>query len=81
MRLPRAVGLVEKVTVSEVAVEAVTLPTAPSLKATVLLEAVAEKLAPVMVRVGELRARPAVLMFTIGAATMVATCTALLDPP
>ena len=40
VRLPAVVGLVENVTVSEVAVAAVTVPTAPSLKTTVLLPAV-----------------------------------------
>ncbi len=37
VRLPAVVGLVENVTVSAVAVAAVTVPTAPSLKVTVLL--------------------------------------------
>jgi hypothetical protein len=50
VKLP-AVGFVEKVTVSEVAVEAVTVPTAPLLKTTVLLPGVVLKPAPVMVTV------------------------------
>lgn len=50
VKLP-AVGLVEKVTVSEVAVAAVTLPTAPLLNTTVLLPGVVLKPAPVMVTV------------------------------
>ena len=37
VRLPAVVGLVENVTVSEVAVAVVTVPAAPSLKTTVLL--------------------------------------------
>jgi hypothetical protein len=36
VRVPAEVGLVEKVTVSEVAVAEVTVPTAPLLKTTVL---------------------------------------------
>ena len=46
VRLPAAVGAVENVTVSAVAVAAVTVPTAPSLKATVLLPAVVSKPEP-----------------------------------
>ena len=51
-----------------------------------LLAGVVEKPVPVMVRVkvvGALSARPAVLLVTVGAATMVATCTAapLVPPP
>ena len=73
VRLPVAVGCVEKVTVSRVAVAVVTVPTAPSLKTTVLLAAVVAKLVPAMVRVGALIARLAVLKVTVGAATTVAT--------
>ena len=40
VRLPAAAGLVENVTVNDVAVAAVTVPTAPSLKTTVLLLAI-----------------------------------------
>ena len=43
VRLPALVGLVEKVTVSAVAVAAVTVPTAPLLKTTLLLAAVKSK--------------------------------------
>ena len=71
--LPMAEGWVLKVTVSEVAVAAVTVPTAPSLKTTALPAAVGEKLVPEMVRVGALIARLTVLKVTVGAATMVAT--------
>ena len=46
------VGLVENVTVSEVAVAAVTVPTAPSLNVTVLLAAVGSKPKPLIVSVG-----------------------------
>ena len=51
VRLPAVVGLVENVTVSEVAVAAVTVPTAPLLKTTVLLAAVVSKPKPLMVSV------------------------------
>ena len=79
VRLP-AVGFVENVTVSEVAVAAVTVPTAPSLKTTVLLPGVVSKPEPLMVIVVALAARLAVLTVTAGAT--VATCTAapLLTP-
>ena len=62
VRLPAAVGLVENVTVSEVVVAAVTVPTAPSLKATVLLPAVVSKPKPLMVSVVALMPRLAVLL-------------------
>ena len=39
VRLPAVAGLVKNVTVSEVAVAAVTVPTAPSLKVTVFWKA------------------------------------------
>ena len=48
MRFPTDVGLVENVTVSEVAVAAVTVPTAPLLKTTVLFTAVVLKPYPLM---------------------------------
>ncbi len=57
VRLPAVVGLVVKFTVSEVAVAAVTVPTAPSLKTTVLLAAVVSKPKPLMVTVAALAAR------------------------
>ena len=72
--MPAVVGLVENVTVSEVAVAAVTVPTAPSLKVTVLLAAVGSKPKPLMVSVVALAARLAVLLVTTG--VTVATCTA-----
>ena len=43
VKLPAVVGLVEKVTVMDVGVAAVTVPTAPSLNETALLAAVASK--------------------------------------
>ena len=86
VRLPTALGKVEKVTVSAVAVAAVTLPAAPKvLKATVLLAGVtASKPVPLMVKVtvvGALSARLSVLLVTVGAATMLATCTAAPELP
>ncbi len=51
VRLPAAVGSVESDTVNEVAVAAVTVPTAPLLNATVLLAAVKSKPWPLMVSV------------------------------
>jgi virulence-associated protein VagC len=49
VRLPESFGLVENVTVSEVAVAAVIVPMAPSLKMTSLLAAVGSKPKPLMV--------------------------------
>lgn len=46
VRLPTEVGLVVKVTSSVVALDAVTVPTAPLLKTTELLPAVASKPKP-----------------------------------
>ena len=57
VKLPAAVGSVVKVTVSELADADVTLPTAPSLKATESLDVVAEKPMPAMVIVDALLAR------------------------
>ena len=74
VRLPVAVGLVPKVTVSEVAVAAVTVPTAPLLNVTVLWASVVSKPAPLMLSVLALMARLLVLLVTTGAT--VATCTA-----
>ncbi len=66
IRLPAVVGLVENVTVSEVALAVLTVPTAPSLKATVSLEAVAPKPKPLIVIWDALAARLAVLDVTDG---------------
>src|SRR6476619_6439810 len=57
VRLPTAVGLVENVTVSAVVVAAVTVPTAPLLKVTVLLPAVALKPKPLITMLLALMAR------------------------
>lgn len=74
VRLPTALGAVDRATVSEVAVAAVTEPTAPLLKATVLLPAVGLKPKPLIVTVVPLIARSLVELVTTGAT--VATCTA-----
>ena len=68
VRLPALVGFTENVTVSEVAVAAVTLPTAPSLKTTELLWPllVASKPVPAMEIVVALAARLALLAVTVG---------------
>lgn len=66
VRLPADVGLVENVTVNEVAVAAETVPTAPLLKVTVLLAAVVLKPVPAIVIVAELAARFDVAFVTVG---------------
>ncbi len=66
VKLPADVGLVENVTVSEVAVAEVTVPAAPLLNVTVLLAAVVLKPVPLMVTVDELAARFAVELVTVG---------------
>ena len=71
VKLPSEVGFVVNRTVSEVAVAAVTLPTAPRLNATVLFAKVESKPKPLMVTVSELKARLATLVVTMG--LMVAT--------
>ena len=79
VKLPAVAGLVEKVTVSDVAVAAVTVP-APSLKTTVLLSAVVSKPKPLIVTVVALTAKLVIALVTTG--VMVATLTAepLLTP-
>ena len=80
VRLPRD-GWVLKVTVNWVAVALVTVPV-PLLKVTRLLPAVVLNPVPAMVRVVALIARLFVFKVTVGAATMVATCTGMpLVPP
>lgn len=75
VKLP-AVGLVVKLTVSVVEVEAVTVPTAPLLNVTRLLLAVVSKLVPCSVIELALAAKPVALPVTVGtlaAATILAT--------
>lgn len=75
VRLPTVVGLVDNVTVSNVAVAVVTVPTTPLLKTTVLLAAVVEKPNPLIVIVAEFAARLVVMPVTLG--ITLATCTAV----
>ena len=71
---PIVVGFVPNVTVIEVAVAAVTVPTAPLLKTTVLLAAVGSKPKPAITTVAALAAKLATLRVTSGVTE--ATCTA-----
>ena len=68
------VGFVLNVTVSEVVVAAVTVPTAPLLKTTVLLAAAVSKPNPLRDSVVASASRLEVLLVTTG--TTVETCTA-----
>lgn len=75
VRLPAVVGLVDRVTVREVAVAAVTVPTAPLLKLTVFLLAMGSNPKPLIVNVVVLAARLEVLLVTTG--ITLATCMAV----
>lgn len=66
VRLPADVGLVEKVTVREVAEAVVTVPTAPLLNTTVLLLPVASNPNPLMVIVAASASKLVVLLVTTG---------------
>jgi hypothetical protein len=66
VRFPTVVGLVEKVTVSKLAVAVVTVPTTPLLKVTVLFAAVEENPNPLIVIVAEFAPRFAVLLVMTG---------------
>ncbi len=80
VKLPADVGLVLNVTVSDVAVAAVTVPTAPLLKETELLAAVGLKAWPAMVIVAALAASDAVLVVTTGRTVAICTAVPLLTP-
>ena len=71
VRLPAEAGEVDNVTVSDVAVAAVTVPAAPLLKTTVLLPGVVSKPKPSIVTVVSSAARPPDELVTTG--TDVAT--------
>ena len=73
VRLPSD-GWVLKFTVNWVAVALPTVPTAPLLNVTVLLEAVVSNPVPAMVRVVTFIARLLVFEVTVGGATTVAVC-------
>jgi hypothetical protein len=66
VRLPAVAGRVENVTVSEVFVADVTVPTALLFRTTVLREAIGSKPKPLIVRVLELAARDVVLLVMTG---------------
>ncbi len=66
VKLPSVVGLVLKVTVSVVAVAAVTVPTAPLLNVTVLLAGTVLKPKPLIVRVEATMERLEVLAVIAG---------------
>lgn len=74
VKSPAACGFVEKVTVSVVAVAAVTVPTAPLLKTTLVFAALVSKPNPLIVMVSALASKSLLLLVTTG--TIVATCTA-----
>jgi hypothetical protein len=76
VKLPASDGPVESVTVNEVAVAEVTVPTAPLLNTTVLLAAVVSKPAPAIVKDVALAAKASVSIVATG--ITLATCTA--DP-
>lgn len=71
VRLPAVVGFVDSVTVRDVVVAAVTVPTAPLFSATVLRFATGSNPRPEIVRVVAVAARLEVLLVTTG--TIVAT--------
>ena len=73
VRLPVVVGGGVKLTVNEVVVAEVTLPTAPLLKVTVLLAAMVSNPVPAMVRVVALIARLFVFEVTVGATVAAAS--------
>ena len=75
VRLPAVAGSVEKVTVSEFVVAAVTLPMAPSSKLTVSLLAIGSKPKPSIVMVLALAVKFLALSVTTG--VTVATCAAV----
>ena len=71
-------GKVVKVTVSEVAVAAVTIPAAPLSKTTMLLPEIVSKPNPWMISTVAVAARSAMLLFTTGAITATWTAAPLL---
>ncbi len=66
VRLPIVSGAVSNPTVIDVAVEEITVPTAPLLNVTVLLAAVVSKPSPAITTVAAFAARLAVLLVTTG---------------
>ena len=80
VKLPAVAGFVENVTVSEVVVAEVTVPTAPLSKTTVLFAAVGSKLVPVIVTVVAVAVRFVAVAVTVGD-TLAMAVDALLKPP
>lgn len=80
VKLPTTVGLVEKVTVIEVGVAAVTTPIAPLLNATVLSPAVVSKPKPSITRVPALAEKFAVEEVTTGATVATWISDPLMTP-
>jgi len=78
---PAIWGCVVKVTVNLIGVAPVTLPITSRLKFTVLLPGVVSNPEPLIIIMGALTVRLLVLEVTVGAATILATCTALLLLP
>ncbi len=73
-------GFVENVTVSDVVVAVVTVPTAPLSKTTVLFAAIGSKLVPVIVSVVAVAAMLVVVDDTVGD-TLAMAVAVLLRPP
>ena len=73
-------GFVENVTVSDVEVAEVTVPTAPLSKTTVLFAAIGSKLVPLIVTVVEVAAMLVAAAVTVGDTLAIAVA-ALLNPP
>ncbi len=80
VKAPAVVGFVENVTVSEVVVADVTVPTAPLSKTTVLFAAIGSKLVPVIVTVVVVAAMFVIVDATVGD-TLAMAVAALLKPP
>lgn len=78
---PAEVGLVPKVTVSDVADAVVTVPVAPLLKTTVLLAAVPSKPTPAMTTVAAFAAKSAVAAVTTGLTLAICTAEPLFKLP
>ena len=80
VKLPAVVGFVENVTVSDVVVAEVTVPTAPLSKTTLLFAAIGSKLVPVIVIVVAVAARLVAAVVTVGDTVAIAVA-ALPKPP
>ncbi len=81
VRLPAVAGRVENVTVSEVFVAEVTVPTALLFRTTVLREAIGSNPKPLIVSVLEFAARTPVLLVMTGLTVAICTAVPLVCPP